>query len=197
MITVVEPHPDDAFVSLGSTIERWIGEGRDVRIVTVFASPGRAAESAAYARAIGASHVALGVRPAGSALTTGAIPVDLPASVLGDLLAEPGGRWVWPVGIQHPEHASVADLGWRVDPGAWGYLDLPYALKTGQAEEVHRLTYCREIVSWVPTGRRKWRYESLYASQSLFFHRNRDLLARAPEVVVGRSIESRHQRGVG
>lgn len=195
MITVVEPHPDDAFVSLGSTIERWIGEGRDVRIVTVYSTPDRAAESAAYAREVGARHVALGVRPIGSALTTEASPVDLPASLVRDLRPDQG-QWVWPVGIQHPEHAAVADLGWRVDPSGWGYVDLPYALKTGQEEATHRATYGREIVSFAPTGRRKWRFEPLYRSQAMFFHRNRDLLARAPEIVVGRSVESRAQRGL-
>ena len=198
MITVVEPHPDDAFISLGATIERWISEHREVRIVTVYASPERAAESAAYAREVGARHVSLGLTPQGAGLNGGWEAVPLPSAVLDTVRTDPPGTWVFPVGIQHPEHRAVADLGWATEEGrrGWGYVDLPYALKVGQAEETRRLLASRTVVSWERPHAHKWRSVRTFKSQSLFFHRNLDLLRHAPEVVVGHPVQSRRQAGV-
>lgn len=187
MITVVEPHPDDAWLSLGATMERWIAEQRYVRILTVYADRVRAAESAAYALHIGATPISLGLTPNGGGLSGDWEAVPLPASVLSGVRSDPPGTWVWPLGIQHPEHRAVAALGRQVDPAGWSYVDLPYAMKVGRQDEVRRLLAGREIISWERPAARKWRAEAIYKSQSLFMRNNGDVLRHAPEVVVGAS----------
>lgn len=187
MITVVEPHPDDAWLSLGWTIEQWIGEGRPVRIVTVYSEPRRAAESAAYAREVGASHVALGLPPHGGGLKGGWFCEPPPAVVLPE---DRTGTWVWPLGLEHPEHRAVALLG--LDSGLIhaSYLDLPYATKQKNRSTAHRLLAGRGVRTFVPPSARKWRHEAIYKSQSLFMHRNRDSIFRMPEMTVGPPVDA-------
>lgn len=189
MITVVEPHPDDAWLSLGWTIEQWIGEGRPVRIVTVYSEPRRAAESAAYAREIGAGHVALGLPPHGGGLKGGWSCEPPPVSVLDGIRTEPPEFWVWPLGLEHPEHRAVALLGLNSRLAHASYLDLPYAGKQKNREAVHRLLAGREVRTFTPPSARKWRHASTYHSQSLFLHRNLGLLTRFPEMTFNRTIE--------
>jgi hypothetical protein len=77
---IVEPHSDDAFLSLHAHILKWVGEGSSVHIVTLEDNPRRSIEAAAYAKKAGATW---------SRQTS-------------------AGQLILPLGIKHPDHVSTA-----------------------------------------------------------------------------------------
>src|SRR4051794_4364484 len=109
-IYVVEPHADDAFLSLGWSIRRWVKEGRTVEVVTVYsAAEGRAREAAMWAKSVGAAWSGLGhegLRVEGIKLPESVPP--LPEPLLPDAMMRLGACRIWPLGLPHPEHRAVA-----------------------------------------------------------------------------------------
>lgn len=193
MIIVIEPHADDAFLSLGGHIENWQKEGEDVTIVTVFSGTrkrGRDAE--AYASAVGAAWYGLGaVEPdaggiAGAA--TEALKAGLPV-VLRDLYAGKRLSIMGPLGIKHPEHQEVHEVLSKVKLGNKGsvnyYLDQPYAATQANGPEVNRLLTGRRVLSFLRPGIRKYKHIPLFRDQQKFFHFNpADKLAPNIELIV-------------
>lgn len=179
-IVVVEPHADDAFLSLGGHIERWVADGHAVTIATVFDCRRRADDAERYARAVGARPVALRHPEHGGTLAEVPAPA-LPDGCLDDVRAD-ADRLVLPLGVQHPEHRAVAGLA---EPGDWRYLDTPYQLKQKNADEVAAALWGRTIVSYLRPGLRKWRHINAFADQAMFFYRNPPRhLVRAEELIV-------------
>lgn len=184
-VTVVEPHADDAFLSLGSTLERWIAGGVEVELVTVFGDSRRNREAARYAAAIGAHHWALGYRESGCGLL-GKRPF-VPPMLRGDihrLVSQIAGdqQTIWPLGLRHPEHRWVAG---EAGPAAWRYVETPYQLVRRNAAELNELAAGRPAVNIGDKDPAIWRHVPIFASQSMFFYYNSpDRLASAPEIIL-------------
>ncbi len=183
-VVVVEPHADDAFLSLGGHIEGWRKSGVAVTIVTVFsATRKRAVDAERYAVAVGASWVGLGASEdsgperlaEGGRATRNLVPRVL-AEARGPLgrggTPRKGVQLVGPLGIKHPDHQMVAstlrDLGER----AWAYVDQPYASTLVNAEETNALLKGTRVVSWLKPHLRKYRHAPLFKDQAKFFYFN-------------------------
>jgi hypothetical protein len=186
-IYVVEPHSDDAFLSLGWTMRTWIGEGRHVEVVTVHSREAdRAAEAQAFAQAIGATWRGLD-HPA-TALNRLYQPDGLPPlpdPLLPEECRDPGATRVWPLGLEHPEHVAVADRG-GADPR---YIDVPYQFNGRRQAEIDACLRGRVLEHWLSPSSRKWDDSAHFASQAgLFQLYPVASLAHVPEIIVGPPI---------
>lgn len=180
-IIVVEPHPDDAFLSLGWHLEHvWRDEER--LIVTVYADMVRAAEGLAYANAIGAGYECLGLRESG--MESGGQVRKVPELVdcLADLRAVGWDRICFPLGLQHPDHLRVS-ISRPAD--ALRYVDTPYQTKQKLAGVLADKTEGMEIRSMYYPGAAKWRRVPIFKSQAKFFHFNPMKDLRIPEILLG------------
>jgi len=178
-IAVVEPHADDAFLSLGAHMEDWIKKGKEVTIITVYHDIKRGNEAEAYARAIGAEWRGVGLPEHGGGL---AEAFEVPTPGLGWVLRE-FSRVYAPLGLQHPEHRAVA----RALPGAYVYLEIPYAYKLKNRAEVDELTSFPEygLYSILTAHGRKARHTGIFKSQSkFFFYNDPKELVRHPEIIL-------------
>jgi LmbE family N-acetylglucosaminyl deacetylase len=171
MIIVVEPHADDAFISLGGHIEAWAAQGCEVTIVTVYAEDTRrAAEAERYAHAVGAKWVGL-------AYDEGEQVPPFSAWEVGDVL----DRVIFPLGIQHPDHIRVRQLA---PPGAEFYAEIPYYTKQKNQTEVDDKIRGRAIESILTPHGRKFRHIPIFQSQSKFFYFNPAESLKAPEIIL-------------
>lgn len=157
-IVVVEPHSDDAFLSLGAHIERWVKRGDAVNILTVCSGTRKRAEDAqAYAKAVGASWQGLGFEDT---------KLDHP---LIDMVWRKDSIIIGPLGIQNEDHLAVVK---GLPPRALRYIDQPYATIQKNSEEVTRRVAGLQCVSYLKPGIRKWRHIPLFKDQAKFFHYN-------------------------
>lgn len=210
MIIVIEPHADDAFLSVGGLLEGWIKAGQDVGIVTVYSGTrNRAKDAKAYADAIGAKWWGMGGVEYGSMKPgdpAGAFPTGEAAMAVWGMLGAPlgdGGRKVkhviLPLAIgEHPEHFEVKTVFQNslVVPqsprhplhgtSVLYYVDQPYAAKLKAQEEVDDTLHGRKIFAIHRPGARKYRHVGLFKDQAMFFYYNspRDLEWRTFELVV-------------
>lgn len=178
MILVVEPHADDAFLSVGQHIEDWVRDGREVRIWTVFSGTRkRASDAQAYACSVGAHWM-------GSNLVEGEpIGVDLRFQIPADT-----SEMVLPIALTHPEHVAVREAleGFLVAPLRY-YLDQPYAIIQKHSELVTERLRGMEVVSYRKPGKRKYRHIPLFRDQVKFFHYNpAEKLLQTCELIVRR-----------
>ena len=179
IIVVVEPHPDDAFLSLGWHLEH-VWRNTERWIVSVYANTQRAAEGQAYATSVGAQYLCLGLDE--SRMDSAASPIR-PVAELEDVLSRfRGAVWYFPLGLQHPDHLRVAASR---PVGAMRYLDTPYQCKQKLAEDLQRKVEGMGVVSLCYPGLRKWRHIPLFKSQAKFFHFNpKESLKGVPETVL-------------
>lgn len=170
-ILVVEPHADDAFLSVGQHIEEWVKAGVAVTILTVFSGTRKRAEDAQkYAQAVGASWVGLGFVEGEPTRGHPTIPFHT--------------QIVLPLGLTHPEHVAVRKA--LEEPGAWYYLDQPYAITQKNGELVTELMVGRPVVSYRKPGARKYRHIPLFKDQAKFYHYNPpEKLIQTCELIVG------------
>lgn len=170
-LLVVEPHADDAFLSLGGHIEQWVKEGRRVKILTVFSGTRkRASDAQAYATAVRAEWEGWGY-PEGEPL-----PTDLP-------LLPVEFQVILPLALTHPEHILVRE---RLEQmGDWFYLDQPYGSIQKNAATATNLLLSKQVVSFRHPGIRKYRHIPLFKDQAKFYHFNpADKLTRTFELIV-------------
>jgi hypothetical protein len=176
-IVVVEPHPDDAFLSVGWHLEHVWREYQRT-IVTVYSDEQRTKEVKSYAMAVGASSIVIGLEESPMSRITSIQTITLLRSCLAQL------KWdeiVFPLGLQHPDHLNVAAT--RTE-GAWRYLDTPYQTKQKLADVLAEKTEGMEVRSIVFPGARKWRHIPIWKSQAKFFHFNPMKDLRVPEIIL-------------
>lgn len=175
---VIEPHADDAYLSLGWHLVAW-ARTVPVTIVTVYsATRHRRADALRYADHVGADWVGLG-RTEGGSIDTEAAPFTAhDFEGLGD---RPGETTVWPLGLRHGEHVAVAAARPR---GALAYLDQPYATVGRNADAVQAALAGRQVVSYCHPPARKWKANVLFKDQRLYFHRHGPQLGRCCELVL-------------
>lgn len=184
MIVVVEPHADDAWLSVGQHVVDWVADGQRVVVATIYGNARRSAEAARWAEHVGAEHVAVGVPEAGAGLG-GEWTTELPSSALPVALLAAADRVVGPLGIQHPEHRAVAvALERHARRPVDRYLELPYARKQRNVAEVNALVEGRPVSSMRVRSARVNAASSIFASQSTFWLYNREAMVGAVEVVV-------------
>jgi hypothetical protein len=207
-VIVVEPHCDDAFLSLGWHIER-LWRSLNVLILTVYADAARTREAGAYAAAVGARSRVLGLAESATGL---AAPVASPAGPVAspagparraglralpevrnalreelgllepmDLIVPADTLVLFPLGLQHPDHLQVAAS--RI-PGCGRYLDTPYQTKQKLAQELRDKTEGMYLYSLCYPGKRKWKHVPLFKSQSKFFHFNDLSGCKIPETIL-------------
>lgn len=170
MITVIEPHADDAFLSVGGHIASWVKKGEAVTIVTVFSGTRkRGTDAALYAKTVGAQWVGLGFSENETRNAEFTIPHTLPCQS-GDFI-------LVPLGIGgHPEHYAVRDAVLEAYPAALVrvhfYVDQPYGSKIKNAEELRLATAGKTIASILKPGKAKWRHIPLFKDQAKFFFYN-------------------------
>jgi len=176
VITIVEPHSDDAWLSMGQHLIQMRERGQDVTIVTVYGNAKRIAEARQYATYIGARHRAIGL-PESDRGANESYETELPSGLLDGL----DGIVIGPVGLQHPEHRAVAAA---LPIGVLRYVDLPYSRKQVLAPEVTRVLTGHEVVSWLPRSAMANAASSIFKSQSQFWRFNREVMVGAVEVLV-------------
>lgn len=150
---VVEPHADDAFLSLGAHIEHWVkASGHFVTIVTMRGfmdndHPKRHEDARNYAAAVGAEWVERGLNE-----------------------KMPPGQLILPLAFRHPDHETVRLHLERKD--SWYYVDQPYAIVQKNGDELNRKLEGRRIISYKKPHARKYRHIPLFKHQAKFFHYN-------------------------
>jgi hypothetical protein len=173
-ITIIEPHADDAFLSLHGHIQSWIKQGHVVTIRTIHGDARRMDEAQRYADAVGCeweSHVDY--------------LADTPRMRTAVLPHAQFDTLVLPLGLKHPDHIDARlhlDTG-----GSWYYVDMPYALVQRDNAEVNEQLSGMEVISFMKPHARKWRHLSIFESQKRYFshfHRADAFKPAAFEMVV-------------
>jgi hypothetical protein len=177
-LVVVEPHADDAFLSMGQHIEDRVKAGKRTIIWTVFsATRKRAHDALAYAEAVGSEWMGTGAVE-GQPLLDDHFPS---AEFFGKALI------VVPLGIQHPEHVQVRmACEKRYPPNQIAfYMDQPYAITQKHGEVVSELLRGKKVLSYRKPGIRKYRHIPLFSDQAKFYHYNpAEKLIQTCELVV-------------
>jgi hypothetical protein len=182
-IYVIEPHSDDAFLSLGWSMRLWLQQGRRVEIVTVHSvEEDRHTEAKAFADAIGAGWRGLDVPAASLADIIARRPLaPLPDPLLPEEMLHPSACRIWPFGLLHVEHQAVAARA----GSDLHYLDLPYMLDLENQDEVAAQIAEHTIVWWRRPPPEKWDDAALFPSQAaLFKYYPIPGLVGVPEIVV-------------
>jgi len=177
-LLVIEPHPDDAWLSLGGHLKS-LWDDYDVTILTVFSNDRRKVEAENYAKSIGAESIVMGLEETDMLEKTG--PSSIPG--LRKILKRfKRAQKVFPVGLQHPDHFSVASYASNSD---WLYLDTPYQSKQKLGEELRESLCGLPIVSILFPHANKWKAEEIFKSQAKFMHYNADLKgSKLPELIL-------------
>lgn len=179
-ILVVEPHPDDAYLSLGWHLENlWVDRHR--LIVSVYCDKRRSAEAAVYAETIGADSSCLGLPESRMDSDPGRLRRIPELLEYLDHEIQPDDEVLFPLGLQHPDHLRVAASR---TPGAFRYLDTPYQAKQKLGTELLKKAAGMSIRSIIYPGARKWRHSAIFKSQAKFFYYNRPESLRMPEIVL-------------
>jgi LmbE family N-acetylglucosaminyl deacetylase len=196
-IYVIEPHADDAFLSLHAHIEEWVKKGFEVTIITVYArTRKRADDAAAYARAVGAYWIGLNYTEAGGGLQC--VPANLPGNAFSiidwnshhALVQQYDITVLVPLAIGHPEHEEVRNAVERSAAKAGYkqnlqyYLDSPYMVTQALNENVNDALRGMTIVSYRKPHARKWRHCDLFKDQAKFMYMNKHRFRETFELVV-------------
>ena len=191
-VWIIEPHADDAWLSLGQHIIGWRVDDRHVTIVTVYGDEQRSREARDYAAATGSAHVALGVPEGGQGLS-GVWMTELPSGVLDAALraaAAADAVVVVPLGLRHPEHRAVAaEFARAWSTAAWKltrhlYVELPYALTQANGSELREAVRGRRVESMAVRSAAANAAAPIFRSQSMFWRNNRERMVGAMEVVL-------------
>ena len=178
-ILIVEPHADDAFLSLHGHMTSWVKQGIVVDILTIYSSPKRDREGGEYAKKIGAVYRSLTIQDQ-SHLGTAPRPIPEIASWEIDLSGET--QLVFPLGLQHPDHLQVASLA---PVGAWRYLEVPYYTKQKNQQRLAEEAQGMVLKSIGCPRKTKWVNCKIFKSQSKFFYFNPpESLHPTPEIVL-------------
>lgn len=181
-IWVIEPHADDAFLSLDWHIRKW-AEARKVEIVTVFGSEKRAKEAAQYAEHAGASHRWLGYEEQGAMDGEVDVSIAWPEFLCDDIV-------IGPLGLRHDEHYAVRDqLDARLFSTLQNYLlyvDQPYAMQLKNQDELRVKSMGMSVNGIYKPGAKKFKkgVVDIFKTQSRFFYYNKDILPFTTEMIL-------------
>jgi len=196
-IIIIEPHCDDAFLSLGWHIEKW-KKDFNITIITVFCNPKRAIEAANYAKSLDINSIV--IKPfLQETEMLGEYTINTINPILNYLVDNCLYNKKYniqtilcPIGLQHPDHKNIR---FTLDSGlikskelVQYYLDTPYQSKQKLAGELLENVKGYVIESILYPNARKWRHCVTFKSQAKFFHFNKELKESIlPEIII-RSI---------
>lgn len=180
-ILIVEPHCDDAYLSLGWHIER-VWKDWDRIILTVYSTEKRSREARTYANRVGATPITMDLpetkmmAKVSKEYLSETIPelIDTVGQIGADLI-------VYPLGLQHPDHIRVANSR---PSNCLRYVDMPYASKMKLGEEVYNRSVGMTVESIYFPPKTKYRHSSIFATQAKFFHFNPIQDWKLPEIVL-------------
>ena len=178
-LVIVEPHSDDAFLSLGWHLET-VWKHLNKTIVTVFCDDKRANEAAKFADTVNSGHVSLNLEEhnMNSELSDNS-PIEGLLETVSQLKPT---QLIIPLGLQHPDHIRVRRT---FTDDCYFYLDTPYQCKLKLQEDLLEAVKGLQIHSIQFPGARKWRHSSIFKTQSKFFHFNQDLkTSKLAEIVL-------------
>jgi hypothetical protein len=176
MYWIIEPHSDDAFLSLHGHIMRpWKDEPKT--IVTIYGPLNRISEAKYYAHATGCNHHAFNL------CEDGWLSID-PVPPIKDwiITLNPNDTLILPLGLRQPAHLAVADLQWS--GRIWRYLDM-YFSQQAAAEEMQQKVHGLKIQSMVYALADKSNYLGLFPTQVNRFLLNPQLYPPHLEIVFG------------
>ena len=177
MYWVIEPHVDDAFLSLHQHMKDWVKAGQDVTILTVFSTPQRRLEGVSYAKKVGVGYDYL----RGFTGMGGLNSCEPDLSGL-QIPSKQGDQVILPLGLQHPDHRAVAALDIKQP---WYYVEIPYQSKLKLGAELQERLGGKSIVSMRFASARKWRHVELFKSQAKFYYFNKpNIMHKIPELIV-------------
>lgn len=187
-LIVVEPHADDAFLSMGQHIEERTKANKLTTILTIFSGTRKRARDAEdYAKAVGAIWLGVGLVEA-QPLDEDRIMAQVFASVapVTPVPLDNGSLFVVPLGLTHPEHIAVRDLFLRRTSDCCAfYLDQPYAITQRNGALTTELLRGKRVLSYRHPGVRKYRHIPLFKDQAKFYHYNpADKLVQTSELIV-------------
>jgi hypothetical protein len=175
-LIVVEPHADDAYLSLHDHLVRWKKRGFTITILTVqSAVKNRAAEARTYADTLGVKWLGLG-------FDYGELPEKIDFSLVPGDYSETR-RIISPLGLQHPDHIHIR----RILRPDLVYFDIPYAFKQKNQDTLNAALTNRLFDSfYVPHhSKREKKYWGVFKSQSGFFFYNDPVtLSKMPEITL-------------
>ena len=166
MIYVIEPHCDDAFLSLHEYIKTF-----KPSIVSVFGDKKRYKESEKYSAVMGVPHYIVRDEE-GLKKFLKKLDPDLDVVLV-------------PVAIEHKEHQLVRRI---VEKNFCGYMyyyvDQPYGMKVKNSKTLWRMLIMKKLEWFSRPNARKWQYSKIYKSQAKLFYYNETLLKNSFEMVV-------------
>lgn len=177
-IYVIEPHADDAFLSMHQHMVEWIQAGQEVGIVTVYSGTRKRERDAEnYARAIGASWKGLGLIEAGGGGKCK--PEPLAAGIFKGLgLGRPGIPVYVPLSFGHPEHAVVRKAVenylqlLNAQYLLCYYVDAPYQLTQKLSPALNEALHGMVVESFRKPSMRKWNHIKWFPDQAKFWYFN-------------------------
>lgn len=181
---IVEPHADDAFLSMGGLIERF--RDKIHFIMTVYSGTRKRGEDAKrYADAVGVPWIGLGFEESGGFMDKPAALVD--EAKVAEQIAGYFDPIVLPLGIgQHPEHLYIRELFEKSGNKKFYYVDQPYASKLKWQDDLLLRTINKKVIWCMRPGARKFRHIPLFKDQAKFFYFNNEteLYEKTFELVV-------------
>ncbi len=167
-LIVVEPHADDAFLSMGQHIEERTKANKLTTILTIFSGTRKRARDAEdYAKAVGAIWLGTGLVEAQP------LDEDRVMAQVTPLALDEGSLFVVPLGLTHPEHIAVRDMFLRKTTNCCAfYLDQPYAITQKNGALTTELMKGKRVLSYRHPGVRKYRHIPLFKDQAKFYHYN-------------------------
>jgi len=185
VIAVVEPHADDAYLSLHQHMVDWIKAGKIVIILTVYSGTRKRAKDAeAYANAIGAQWAGFGLVESQDGnvpeIKLADVTFDPLPGMLGMLYDHRDVTVIGPAGIQHPEHQEVRRwIYWsykgKMRNGVeFSYVEIPYYTKHKNQQEVNDKLEesCIASIKKPKHYKADEKYWKCFKDQSKFFHFN-------------------------
>lgn len=196
---IIEPHSDDAYLSLHNFIRNRTYKHHTVRVLTIFSNTKRAREGAEYCEQFGVRYTWAGLEETNCGLTnTDENLIPQLKDVVKEYLEEKAHRLfkkkrriLCPIGLQHPEHIAVSDAVCSFIKPDYFYAEIPYYSKRKLKEEfessVIGLTNDGYSLLDSEQDPLKHGYSKYFKSQSLFFYYNKPWeLSAIPERVYAR-----------
>lgn len=189
----------------------------DVTIVTVFNNKKRGIEAQVFADTVGVKSILLNYEE--SNMSSDFDPrkyievQDVIRNIVHKTEKESGedkfkNRYLFPLGLQHPDHRGISPrevkhvgehsklhplyplFDWSIVDKIHYYVEIPYQSKKKNATHLLHNAQHLSIASILYPPRKKWKMSSIFKSQSMFFHFNKNLeTANIPELILKHPIE--------
>lgn len=162
MKIIIEPHADDAFLSLGGHIELW-NKSEVTKIITVFSGTRKRSNDAInYSKQVGCLWEGLGLDETKDSFKIESIK---------ELISKTDDLFI-PLALTHPQHTEVRENIEKEYFNLFYYLDQPYALTQKNSNLITEKIKGLYCYSFYKPNSKKYRHISLFKDQQKFFYYN-------------------------